>query len=129
MATPQQEIDLIIESAPGWKAELLTELRSVILGTNPSVDEAVKWKMPSKPLGSAVWESVGIICVADILKSAVRLTFPNAAKFAADDPHFNARLDSKVVRAIDYFENDVPNHVGLQNLVSQAISFNLDKGK
>jgi hypothetical protein len=85
--------------------------------------------MPSKPLGSAVWESDGIICVADILKSSVRLTFPNAAKFAADDLNFNSRLDSKVARAIDYFENDVPNRHGLQNLVSQAISFNLDKGK
>ncbi len=129
MTTPQQEIDLIIESVTGWKAELLAELRAIILGTDPSVIEAVKWKMPSKPLGSAVWESDGIICVADILKSAVRLTFPNAAKFAGDDPRFNARLDSKVARAIDYFETEALNREGLQDLVKLAINFNQGKGK
>ncbi len=127
MTTPKQEIDLIIASVPGWKADLLTELRSIILGSDGSVIETVKWKMPSKPLGSAVWESDGIICVADILKTAVRLTFPSAAKFAADNSLFNARLDSKTVRAIDFSESDLPNQEGLQDLVKLAISFNQSK--
>lgn len=129
MATPQQEIDTIIENASGWKGELLTHLRAIVLESDSSVIETVKWKMPSKPLGSAVWESDGIICVADILKSAVRLTFPSGAKFAPDDALFNSRLDSKVTRAIDYFENDLPNRESLQKLVLLAIQFNRAKGK
>jgi len=127
MTTPKQEIDLIIASVPGWKADLLTELRSIILRSDGSIIETVKWKMPSKPLGSAVWESDGIICVADILKAAVRLTFPSAAKFAADDALFNTRLDSKTVRAIDFSEDELPHREGLQNLVKLAISFNQSK--
>jgi hypothetical protein len=60
--------------------------------------EEVKWKKPSRPQGVLVWSHDGNICFADILKNAVRLTFPIGAQ--KKDPHklFNTRLDSKTVR-------------------------------
>lgn len=123
-ASPKQQIDKITQSQPNWKGELLAQLREVILSTSAKISEDVKWKMPSKPLGSPTWEYQGILCVADYLKNAVRLTFPKGAGF--DDPKnlFNARLDSKTVRAIDFAEGQKVNVVALKNLVKQAITAN-----
>ena len=106
-----KEIDLIIESNQDWRGEKLAEIRQAILSTSLEIVETVKWKMPSKPLGSACWERGGILCVANYLKNAVRLTFPKGALI--DDPYgfYNSRLDSKTTRAIDYSEDsaiDVP---------------------
>ena len=87
--------------------EKLAHLRAVILAADPGAIEEVKWKKPSKPSGVPVWSHNGILCVADTLKRAVRLTFPKGAQI--DDPHgmFNKRLDSKTVRAIDFTEGEV----------------------
>jgi hypothetical protein len=122
--SPSQQIDKIVASQPNWKGELLAQLRSIILSSSKEIVEEVKWKMPSKPLGSATWEADGIICVADYLKSAVRLTFPKGALL--DDPKqlFNSRLDSKTVRAIDFYEGEKLSSAGLKNLVKQAIAAN-----
>lgn len=119
--TAAQEIDAIIASSPDWRGELLAQLRSTILSASPEITEAVKWKMPSKPLGSPTWEHNGIICVADYLKKAVRLTFPKGASIEDPDGLFNSRLDSKVARAIDFFEGEAVNHEGLKNLIHSCI--------
>lgn len=118
------EIDAIIASQPNWKGDLLSELRAVVISTSKQLSEDVKWKMPSKPLGSPTWECGGIVCVADFLKNAVRLTFPKGAQL--DDPRalFNCRLDSKTVRAIDFFEGEKIQKAALKQLVKQAISVN-----
>lgn len=122
-----QQIKKIIESQPNWKGERLGELRSVILSTSREIQEDVKWKMPSKPLGSATWEVNGILCVADVLKNSVRLTFPKGA--AIDDPKalFNSRLDSKSARAIDTFEDGKVPVGALKAIVKQAIALNKAK--
>lgn len=118
------QIDLIIASQPNWKGQLLEELREVILSSSSAIKEDVKWKMPSKPLGSPTWEANGIVCVADYLKNAVRLTFPKGAKI--DDPSrvFNARLDSKTSRAIDFAEGQGIPRDELKNLLAQGIELN-----
>lgn len=118
--SPAEEIDLIIQSSPDWRGQLLAELRATILASSPLISEAVKWKMPSKPLGSPTWEHNGIICVADYLKKSVRLTFPKGASIEDPDGLFNSRLDSKVARAIDFFEGEPVNHEGLKRLIQRA---------
>ena len=129
MSTPAEEISIIIDSTGGWKGELLSELREVILAADEAVTEAVKWKMPSKPLGSATWEVNGILCVADILKSAVRLTFPAGAQLNDPANLFNARMDSKVARAIDMPEGGVYDKKALTELIRAAIALNQAKSK
>ena len=119
--TPSQEIDDIIAMHADWHGQRLVELRRVILGAAPGIVEAVKWKKPSRPEGVAVWMHGGNLCMADVLKRAVRLTFPNGA--ALNDPAglFNTRLDSKSVRAIDSFEGDVVDETALKALIVEAI--------
>lgn len=87
----------------------------------------MKWKKPSRPEGVAVWSSNGNVCIGEMLKNAVRLTFPKGAQI--NDPYdiFNARMDSSSVRAVDFAEDDVINEAGLTDLILQAIRLNASK--
>lgn len=49
----------------------------------------------------------GIVCIGDMLKKAVRLTFPKGAQMKDPSKLFNARLTSGSVRAIDFYEGEV----------------------
>jgi hypothetical protein len=122
--SPEKQIDKIIASQPNWKGERLEQLRAVILSASKDITEEVKWKMPSKPLGSPTWEADGIVCVADFLKNAVRLTFPKGAQLADPKNLFNSRLDSKTVRAIDFYENEKLNIAALKALIKAGVSAN-----
>ena len=122
--TMAEEIDGIIASQPNWRGETLAELRALILDAYPEIRETVKWKMPSKPLGSPTWEANGIVCVADFLKNAVRLTFPKGAQVPDPSKLFNARLDSKVARAIDFIDGDSFDRGQLKLLIRAAVEVN-----
>ena len=122
--TAGAQIDNIVASQANWKGELLAELRAIILSASKELSEDVKWKMPSKPLGSPTWEFNGIVCVADYLKNAVRITFPKGAQIEDRDQLFNCRLDSKTVRAIDFFEGEKVKTAALKRLVKQGIAIN-----
>jgi hypothetical protein len=119
-----QQIDAIIAMQRDWRGTALAHLRALIKQADPAVVEEVKWKKPSRPEGVPVWSQQGILCVADTLKHAVRLTFPKGAQLR--DPHklFNARLDSKSVRAIDVHEGDTVDEAALQTLVRDAVGLN-----
>lgn len=119
-----QQIDAIINNAGDWKGEKLDHLRAVIRKAGPAVVEEVKWKKPSRPEGVPVWSHDGILCVADILKNAVRLTFPKGAQIRDPKKLFNTRLDSKTVRAVDFFEEDAVNDLALKALILEAIRLN-----
>jgi hypothetical protein len=84
-------------------------------------------KARQQPEGVPVWSHDGILCLCDTLKNAVRLTFPKGAQMK--DPHklFNARLDSKTVRAIDFHEGDTINEAALQALMLEAVGLNTSK--
>jgi hypothetical protein len=124
-----QEIDAIIEKADDWRGKKLSQLRSVIKKADPGVEEQVKWKKPSRPEGVPVWSHAGNICVADILKNAVRLTFPKGAQVKDPKKLFNTRLDSKTVRAIDFHEADVIDEAALKALIIDAVVLNEAKGQ
>jgi hypothetical protein len=125
--SPSQQIDDIIKEPGDWRGRKLSQLRAVIKKVDPAVVEEVKWKKPSKPSGVPVWSHDGIICVADTLKGAVRLTFPKGAQVKDPKKLFNTRLDSKTVRAIDFHENDKINEAALKALILDAVKANISK--
>ncbi len=122
-----QQIDAIIKEPRDWRGKKLSQLRACIKKADSAVVEEVKWKKPSKPSGVPVWSHDGIICVADILKNAVRLTFPKGAQVKDPKRLFNTRLDSKTVRAIDFHEDDTVNEAALKALVLEAVRLNTPK--
>jgi len=121
------EIDAIIAGIHACRGATVANLRRTNLSTDTSNVKAGKWRKPSKPEGVATWVSEGNLCMADVLKSAVRLTFPQGARL--DDPAklFNTRLDSKSVRAIDVFEDVELDEDALRRLMQQAVAANREK--
>lgn len=124
-----QQIDDIIKEPGDWRGQKLSQLRAVIKKADPALVEEVKWKKPSKPSGVPVWSHDGIICVADTLKSAVRLTFPKGAQIKDPKQLFNTRLDSKTVRAIDFHEGEDVDVAALKALILDAVRLNNSKGR
>jgi hypothetical protein len=64
------------------------------------------------------------VYIAEPLKNAVRLTFPKGAQLKDPSKLFNTRLDSKTVRAIDFFEDAAVNEAALKRLIVQAAEVN-----
>ena len=120
-----QQIDDIIKASGDWKGKKLSQLRALIKKADTAVIEEVKWKKPSRPEGVPVWVHDGNICVADILKNAVRLTFPKGAQMKDPKKLFNTRLDSKTVRAIDFHESDFIDESALKTLILDAVTLNM----
>ncbi len=122
-----QQIDAIIQEPGDWRGKKLSQLRALIKKADAAVVEEVKWKKPSRPSGVPVWSHDGIICVADTLKSAVRLTFPKGARMKDPKKLFNTRLDSKTVRAIDFYEGEAVDETALKALILDAARLNMSK--
>ncbi len=124
-----EEIDTIIREAKDWRGKMLSELRTTIKKANPEIIEEVKWKKPSNPMGAPVWSHTGIICIGNVLKKSVRLTFPNGALIKDPKKIFNTRLDSKTVRARDFGEGEIVDSKSLERIIKEAIEINSTKAK
>ncbi len=124
-----QQIDAIIKEPGDWRGKKLAQLRAVIKKADTAVVEEVKWKKPSKPSGVPIWSHDGIICIADTLKNAVRLTFPKGAQMRDPKKLFNTRLDSKTVRAIDFYEGETVDEAALKALILEAARLNALKAR
>ncbi len=125
--SPSQQIDAIIKEPGDWRGKKLSQLRALIKKADPAVVEEVKWKKPSNPSGVPVWSHDGIICIADTLKNAVRLTFPKGAQMKDPKKLFNTRLDSKTVRASDFYEGETIDEHALKALILDAVRLNTRK--
>jgi hypothetical protein len=119
-----EEIDAIIRKSDDWRGETLSRLRGIVLSACPAVAEEVKWKKPSRPEGVPVWSADGIVCIGEMLKNAVRLTFPKGAQLKDPQKLFNARLNSSSVRAIDFREGEQVPEAALKALILEAVGLN-----
>ena len=127
--SPSQQIDAMIRKSSDWRGRTLSQLRSLINKADPDIIEEVKWKKPSNPMGVPVWSHDGIICVGDTLKSAVRLTFPKGVQVKDPKKLFNTRLESKTVRAVDFYEGDTIDETELKALILEAVELNMLKAR
>jgi hypothetical protein len=118
-----QRIDQLIEQLTDWRGKTFADLRKAILDADPAIVE--EWKY----MGSPVWNRDGMIAVANAHKEKVKITFSHGASVPDPDELFNAGLDGKVWRAIDFLEGDKVNKRALKNLVRAAIEYNQSKSK
>ncbi len=118
------QIDEMVEQTPGWHGETLARLRASIRKADPGVVEEIKWRKPSNPDGVPVWSHDGILCVGNVLKASVRLTFPKGKRIKDPKRLFNSRVDSATVRAIDVHEGESIADDALKAIVVQAIRLN-----
>ena len=129
MPNPSELIDDMIAKTPDWRGTTLAELRRIIHDADPEITEEVKWKRPSNPLGAPVFEHDGIVCIANILKERVRLTWNAGASLPDPQALFNARLDSNTARAIDIYEGEAVNESALKDLIRAGVERNMAKVK
>jgi hypothetical protein len=124
-----QQIDAIIKESGDWRGKTLSQLRVLIKKADSAMIEEVKWKKPSNPMGVPVWSHDGIICLGNVLKNAVRLTFPKGAQMKDPKKLFNTRLDSNKVRAIDFYEGNAIDQTSLKALILEAVKLNVSKAR
>jgi hypothetical protein len=118
-----ERIDQLIEQLTDWRGKKFADLRKAILDADPAILE--EWKY----MGSPVWNRDGMIAVANAHKEKVKVTFSHGASLPDPDKLFNASLDGKVWRAIDFLQGDKVNKRALKNLVRAAIEYNQSKSK
>jgi hypothetical protein len=115
---PSERIDQLIAGLTDWRGKIFADIRESILEADREIIEEWKW------MGSPVWSHDGIIAVANAHKMKVKLTFPRGARLPDPDKLFNAGLEGKAWRAIDFFEGDEIKEHALKNLVRAAVDYN-----
>jgi hypothetical protein len=120
---PSQHIDQLIAKLADWRGKTLAGIRKSFLATDREIIEEWKW------MGSPVWSRDGMIAVANAHKGKVKLTFSHGASLPDPDKLFNAGLEGKVWRAIDFLEGDKVNERALKNLIRAAVDYNQAKLK
>jgi len=110
-------IDTRIEELGDWRGEMLSRLRALIRQALPDVVEEWKWAIP-------VWSHNGLVCTGETYKKVVKMTFAKGAALADPSGLFNASLDGKVRRAIDFHEGDALDEKALKALFRAAAALN-----
>ena len=120
--TPSQLITNQIAELADWRGEMLARLRKLILEAAPDITEEWKWD-------TAVWSRNGLVCSAGIFKDHVKLNFFKGASLKDLQGFFNAGLDAKATRAIDFSKGDDMDASALRGLVRAAVAYNMSDGK
>lgn len=117
---PSERITSHIDSFADWRGKLLARLRRLIRAAGPELVEEWKWNTP-------VWSGRGNVIALGAFQDHVKINFFKGA--ALDDPKglFNAGLEAKATRAIDFHEGDQLDEAALKDLIRAAVA--LDQGK
>lgn len=115
-----RQIDQRLAELADWRGALLARLRALILAADPAVLEEWKWNVP-------VWSCAGILCTGESYKKAVKLTFPKGASLPDPKGLFNASLEGKVRRAIDFAEGAPLDEAAFTALIRAAVALNRSK--
>ncbi|MCI0609592.1 MAG: DUF1801 domain-containing protein [Anaerolineae bacterium] len=120
--TPSQHIDKHIKELTDWRGKLLARLRKLILEAAPELTEEWKWDTP-------VWSHKGNVVAGGVFKDHVKLNFFKGASLKDPKGLFNAGLDAKATRAIDFAEGDDIDEAALKELVREAVAYNTSGSK
>ncbi|MDQ2886296.1 MAG: DUF1801 domain-containing protein [Chloroflexota bacterium] len=114
---PSERIDNQIVELADWRGLMVARLRKLILEADPDITEEWKWD-------TAVWSHQGLVCAVSAFKKTVKLNFFQGALL--EDPHtlFNAGLDAKKTRSIDFREGDAVDESALKDLIRSAVAHN-----
>jgi hypothetical protein len=119
---PSQLITNLITELADWRGDMLDRLRKLILEAAPDITEEWKW-------GTAVWSQKGLVCSAGIFADHVKLNFFKGASLEDPQGLFNAGLEAKTSRAIDFNHGDDIDEPALKDLIRSAVAYNMGGGK
>jgi hypothetical protein len=75
--------------------------------------------------GSPVWAHNGLVCAASAFKDHVKVNFFKGATLKDPKRTFNAGLDAKAMRSIDFHQGDKIDAAALKALVKAAVAQNV----
>ena len=119
---PSKLIDKQIASLGDSRGKTLTKLRKMIHDVDPEVTEEWKWN-------TAVFTHEGLVLALGAFKGSVKMNFFQGASLP--DPHelFNAGLEAKKTRAVDFHENDKIDEPAMKDLIRSAVAYNRAQAK
>jgi hypothetical protein len=120
--SPSERISILIAGLEDWRGRTVAQLRQVIHEADPDIAEDWKWD-------TAVWTHNGLVCAAGVFKDHVKINFFKGASLEDPKGLFNAGLDAKATRAIDFNEGDRVDTPALKNLICAAVAINLAAGR
>lgn len=120
--TPSQHITNQISELTDWRGQVLARLRKLIHEAAPDITEEWKWD-------TAVWALKGNVVATSAFKDHVKLNFFKGASLADPQGLFNAGLEAKASRGIDFGQGDNINETALKELIRAAVALNLSGGK
>jgi hypothetical protein len=114
---PSQLITSYITTLGDWRGSMLAKLRKLILEASPELSEEWKW-------GSPVWTHNGLVCAASAFKDHVKVNFFKGAFLKDPKRLFNAGLDAKTMRSVDFHRGDKIDAPALKAMIRAAVAYN-----
>ncbi len=107
-----------------WRADLVEQIRGLVLGTDEHITEDIKWRKPSNPDGVPTFTCDGLLCTVETYKDKVKVTFAKGASLPDPTGVFNASLDAGTRRAVDVRDGDAFDEDAFTEIVRAAVAFN-----
>ena len=115
---PSELIDKQIEDLADWRGQMMAQFRKLIHEADPDVTEEWKWD-------TAVWSHNGLVCAVGAFKDHLKINFFKGASLSDPQGLFNAGLEAKATRAIDFHESDKVDTSALKDLIRTAVAHNV----
>ena len=119
---PSQRISDYIAGLNDWRGEMLARLRKLVHEAAPEITEEWKWDTP-------VWSQKGNVVAGGVFKDHIKLNFFKGASLEDPQGLFNAGLEAKATRAIDFNEGNQIDESALKDLIRAAVAHNMSGGK
>jgi hypothetical protein len=117
-----ENIDKKIAGLTDWRGALFADIRKLVLAADPDITEEWKWD-------TAVWSHNGLVCAVGEFKDHLKINFFQGAALADPKKLFNAGLEAKKTRAIDFYAGDKLDRAGVTDLIKSAVSHNIKSKK
>jgi hypothetical protein len=117
-----ERIDKRIAELDDWRGKLFAKVRTLIHEADPDIIEEWKWD-------TGVWSHNGLVCAVGAFKDHLKINFFKGASLEDPIGLFNAGLEAKATRAIDFYQRDSLNESALKDLIRAAVAYNTKKGK
>jgi hypothetical protein len=112
-----KRITAYIAAHDDWRGPMLARIRKIVLEAAPGIAEEWKW-------GTPVWTHNGLVCAASAFKAHVKINFFKGASLKDPKGVFNAGLDAKTMRSVDFHQGDKIDAAALASLVKAAVAVN-----
>ncbi len=95
-----ERVDAYVESLTGWQRDGVVRLRELVHQAVPDMREDWKWDTP-------VFATRANVCAIGVFSDHVKVNFFKGASLPDPAGLFNAGLDAKASRAIDFPQGDL----------------------